>query len=245
MFLAKYTTAGIVTWAKKIGSSTAIDIPYAMTIDDDENLIITGTFGAANMLIGETGDPGQTTLLTQNTRNLFISKFNTDGLILASSNIYHSTSANTTPNSIAYSNGNYYVVGDYQGTITLNTDVYTNIGAGGTNDIFLFATNKSLAFQWSGNATGNSNDRALRVKSDNLGNIYFTGIIQGTTTFGGTSLVASSTDFYIAKYNSSGTLQWVNKYGGAGIDVGNDIALFNNNYLYVTGYFKSNIYIRR
>jgi hypothetical protein len=50
-------------------------------------------------------------------------------------------------------------------------------------------------------------------------------------------LVASSTDFYIAKYNSSGTLQWVNKYGGAGIDVGNDIALFNNNYLYVTGYF--------
>jgi hypothetical protein len=57
------------------------------------------------------------------------------------------------------------------------------------------------------------------IATDNSGNLYTTGWFSGTTDFGGTFKTSSGgRDFFIAKYNTSGTLVWVNAFGAGSFD---------------------------
>ncbi|MBK9332025.1 MAG: SBBP repeat-containing protein [Ignavibacteria bacterium] len=65
------------------------------------------------------------------------------------------------------------------------------------------------------NGTGDGQDIAYSVAIDNLENVYVTGESKGTGSTG--------PDYVTIKYNSSGVLQWVNRYDGASSNA--DIAL--------------------
>ncbi|MCX7785070.1 MAG: SBBP repeat-containing protein [candidate division WOR-3 bacterium] len=82
------------------------------------------------------------------------------------------------------------------------------------------------------NHTDNGNDRASAIAIDNLGNIYVTGI---------SFSYATGYDCATIKYNSSGTIQWVQRYNGFGngIDCGNAIMVDDLNNVYVVGYSDS------
>lgn len=76
---------------------------------------------------------------------------------------------------------------------------------------------------------GGGDDIAERLVVDNFGNVYVTG--ESQTGLG------NSADIATIKYDSSGVLQWVKRYSGIGGDsFGWDIALDQNNYIYVTGF---------
>jgi uncharacterized delta-60 repeat protein len=122
-------------------------------------------------------------------------------------------------NSIAKDNsGNIYVTG-YSKINETNSDYCT------------IKYSSSGVRQWVQryNGPGNSFDAAYAVAVDGSGNILVTGGSTGTGTY---------YDYATIKYNSSGVLQWVQRYNGPGnvIDVARSISIDYLGNIYVTGY---------
>jgi hypothetical protein len=81
------------------------------------------------------------------------------------------------------------------------------------------------------------------VAIDASGNIYTTGRFEGTVSFGGSSLVAGAgiTNVYLAKYNSSVTHQWSQKFGGSNANAGDKVTVDAASNVLVTGYYNGTI----
>lgn len=89
-------------------------------------------------------------------------------------------------------------------------------------------------------AGGTSYDEGNGIAVDASGNVYVTGSYNGTATFGTTTKTsAGGEDIFVAKYNSSGVLQWVQSAGGTSEDWGNGIAVDGSGNVYVTGRYGS------
>ncbi len=89
---------------------------------------------------------------------------------------------------------------------------------------------------------GVDNDYSTDIDTDANGNVYITGSFYGTSVFGATNLnSAGEDDIFIAKYNRSGSLQWVQKTGGTGSDAGSSVTVDNNGDSYITGYFSGTV----
>ena len=85
---------------------------------------------------------------------------------------------------------------------------------------------------------GSGADSGSAVKVDTRGNRYVTGGFSLTAKFGNKTLIsAGGTDIFLAKFGPSGELRWLIRAGGAGDDVGNDIALDREQNIYVAGSF--------
>lgn len=85
------------------------------------------------------------------------------------------------------------------------------------------------------NATSSSLVNSTAV--DAAGNIYVAGQFQGSVAFGSTTFVSDGyEDVFVAKYNSTGVLQWAKRAGGEGSDIGYGIAIGSNS-VYITGVF--------
>lgn len=81
-------------------------------------------------------------------------------------------------------------------------------------------------------------DKGYGIVIDGSGNVYVTGSFGGIATFGNTTLTsAGSSDVFITKYDESGALQWVQKAGSRGPDVGQNIAVDRSGNVYITGSF--------
>jgi hypothetical protein len=86
---------------------------------------------------------------------------------------------------------------------------------------------------------GSASDRGNAVKVDTHGNRYVTGGFSLSARFGDRVLdSAGGTDIFLAKFERSGELRWLLRAGGAGDDVGNDIAFDLARNIYVTGSFR-------
>lgn len=136
-------------------------------------------------------------------------------------------------------NGNVYVIGTFlSNTITFGSATLTN--SNGTEAYFIVKYDAGGNVQWANNATGIA--RAFGITTDNSGNVYVSGYFDGTSaTFGGITLNnLGAGDFFILKYDSSGTVLWAKGAGGfSGAEEGNSISVDNSGNLFVTGKFFS------
>ena len=115
------------------------------------------------------------------------------------------------------SSGNVYVTG------------YTNSQGAGGNDVLIAKYNTSGVIQWQRSLGGTGTDQGQGIAVDSSGNVYVTGYTD--------SQDAGGDDVLIAKYNTSGVIQWQRTLGVAGsIDQGRGIAVDSSGNVYVTGY---------
>jgi gliding motility-associated-like protein len=140
---------------------------------------------------------------------------------------------------IDQSSGNVVLAGVYNSSLA---SFYGSSFTGSVKGGFVAKYDSNGNIIW-GFSIGNNQDIYCNgIVADDSGNIYVTGSFELTVDFKGLSstpaiLTASGpSDIFIAKYNSSGQLLWVNKAGGSNADAGNDIAIFNNK-VYITGYY--------
>ncbi len=115
--------------------------------------------------------------------------------------------------------------------------------------LFLFVTvlnAQTPTLQWANSfgsgLTGIDGDFSKGIVKDKLGNIYVTGMIQGTVDFDPSSNVlnisssGSDKDIFLAKYDSLGGLLWVNLVSGSPFeDVIRTITIDDNNNVYISG----------
>ena len=140
----------------------------------------------------------------------------------------------------ADSGSNVYVIGEYYGSVTIGSTTLTSTGS---FDVFVAKYDTNGSVQWARSIGGTNYGRA--IATDSGGNVYVIGEYSGTATFApGTTLAsAGSSDVFVAKYDTSGTVQWATSIGGPGSDNGYGIATDSGGNVYVTGRYQGTVTI--
>ena len=150
------------------------------------------------------------------TYDFLIAKYNTSGAIQWQRRLGDSSSDDR-GNSIAVdTSGNVYVCG------------FSN--ASGTNDLQIAKYNTSGAIQWQRRLErrprGSGEDYGNSIAVDSSGNVYVCGYSNASGTY----------DFLIAKYDTSGAIQWQRRLGGSSNDISLSIAVDSSGNVYVCGF---------
>jgi hypothetical protein len=140
------------------------------------------------------------------------------------------------------SNNDVYITGYFFGVSTTFGGITANNSdaTGSTSDIFIAKfTGSTGAVSWlktGGNTTGGDRPSALTIDASN--NVYITADFLGTATFSGNSITSTGgADVLIIRYTSTGTLNLLQKGGGIGAEVVNDIAVAPDGSIIITGSF--------
>ena len=227
IFMVKYNSSGFVQWVQTAGGSN-FDSSKSITLDALGNIYMTGYYFGTTTF-------GVISKTSTGSADIFIAKYDPSGaswLWLQSAG----STGNDYGQSIALdASGNVYTTGYYFGTAIFGS---MSVASAGGNEIFLTKYNNTGTFQWVKSAGGTINDVGNSVAVDGSGNVYVTGYYQGTATFGTiTKTSVGSLDMFVAKYNSSGSCQWLQSAGGTSGVFGNSIALDASGNIYVTGYY--------
>jgi hypothetical protein len=247
-FIIKYNTNGAPQWVARV-AGTGVDIGYGTATDSAGNFYAAGAVGTGTATIFSANGTPYGTSLPAN--QCFVVKYDTSGTVQWVASIQGSVNGAIGLTVTADASGNI-IVGGTSGTTATVTAYSSNGVAFGTTlanaggiDAFLVEYNSSGTVQWVARVASTGDDYIYKTATDSDSNIYVTG--QGGsgvvvtaynsngTAFGTTIANAGSTDTFIVKYNSSGTVQWVARIASTGADSGRGIAVDSSGNVYVAG----------
>lgn len=215
VFLTKYTPDANWTWTRLIGSSDT-DNGRDVAVDNNNNIYITGDTTSDSF-------DGQ---VTTGPVDGFLTKFDAAGNRIWTRLIGSISGAYTVATD---TNNNIYVAGKTHS----NLDGETNTGS---NDAFLIKFNTNGTRLWTRLLGTTGSESAYSVVTDNSGNIYITGGtdgVLGTDPSPGDAVI--NYDSFVAKYNTSGTLQWITQQGTSCSEWSKDIAVDASSNIYLVG----------
>lgn len=240
-FIAKYNSSGVCLWAKKIGG-TKSDSVRNINIDKNNNIYVIGDFSSDTLYFN---NGKSLNMITDFSKDAFLAKFDSNGVCQWAERIagkYTDDGIGITVDNFS----NIYVTGEYRfsDTIYFNNGIQI-INEMSERNVYLAKYNSNGVCQWAERIAGDKNDYVQSITIDNNGSIYLTGNFVSDTLYFNNSIFLKNTnkdytDIYIAKYNSNGICQWVDKIGGTNNEYVNCIKSDKNNNIYLTGYFGSN-----
>lgn len=142
-------------------------------------------------------------------------------------------------------NGNLYIVGSIYGTDITNLYPFTNSTSfqqfygGGDYDGFIVKFNPQGNIVWGTYFGGLSNDQINAIDLDNNDNLYIIGSTLSNANIATVGSfqenLAGSSDAFISKFTSAGTLVWSTYFGGTDFDSGDKISFDGYNDIYISG----------
>lgn len=244
-FVMKYSPAGVIQWAKQIGSGTAES--SSSIVADASGIYLTGHFNGILDF-----DPNATVVNVTPTGgyDAFLLKMSASGgfvWVKKTAGSGDEYGRAVTMNS----NGDVFWGGNYVGTVDFDTSVGTNnLTTTGNTDNFISKLDTTGNYSWTYGFGGVNGDFLSALALDSQSNVYATGNFSGTVDFNsgiGTSSFTSNggPDIYLTKVSSLGVFTWAWAFGGQSlggtVDVGNAIALDSTNNLTLVGYLYSNV----
>lgn len=238
IFLAKYDPSGSYVWAKSMGGTIA-DIGSGIAVDATTgNVYVTGYYTtAANF--------DTAALTSAGGRDIFLAKYDNSGNYIWAKSMGGNTS--DLGSGVAVDGtGNVYITGGYTATADFDpgpdTAAFTTAGTTGAGDVFLAKYDPSGNYIWAKSMGSILADQGSNVAVDKIGNVYLTGIFQGTADFDPGSGIDTITavrayDAFLAKYDSSGNYVWAKNLGGSGADYGLGVTTDGAGNVYGSGYF--------
>lgn len=238
VFLAKFGSGGGLLWATYYGGSDD-DFYGAVSTDASGNVYLCGVTRSSNGIatpLAHQTSPGSL-------YDGFLAKFNSSGV--RQWGTYIGGADNDQAHSVSCdASGNVIVAG--------TTSSFNGIGTAGTHrpnkigftadDVFINKFSSTGTRTWGSYYGGVSNDQAFTVTTDPSDNIYITGETTsdtGIATSGAYQVTRSGNfDGLVAKFNSSGVLQWGTFVGGVGLERTTGIVYSGAN-IYVSGYTQS------
>ncbi|RYE23335.1 MAG: T9SS type A sorting domain-containing protein [Sphingobacteriales bacterium] len=238
--LIKFNTSGTLLWGTYYGGER-FDQSFGITCDNSGNVYMTGTTQSpTNISSGPSVYQPAINSAVNSEVDGFIVKFNSSGVrqwgTYYGGELQDYVSAITTD-----ATGNLYIVGhtNSQTGISSSSGVHQpSFGSTtGWDDGFLVKMNSSGARQWSTYYGGNWHDVLNSVGCDLSGNVYVCGTTESTNNIATVSAYQTTNggqEAMVAKFNSSGTIQWGTYYGG-GYEYGAGIAVRPDGIFYLAG----------
>lgn len=244
VFVTKSDPAGNLLWAARLGGSS-LDFAWGATTDNQDNVIITGSFsGTADFDPG----PGVLNLTASAWSDVFVVKLDPSGNLLWAKSMGSSDNDDFGYSVDADASGNIYITGTFSGNADFDpgSPVYSLVSAGGS-DVFICKLTSSGAFAWARRVGGAGLESGNCVVSDPAGNLFITGYFSGTADFNpSVSAVYTLTatglfDCFVLRLDASGDFGWANALGGADDDYGTSLAFSASSDLYVLGAFAGTV----
>jgi hypothetical protein len=239
MYLAKYAPDGKLLWVTANTCDYQI-VAYSMDTDASGNIYLTGNFGHHNL--NGSAVFGRNTLKTFGGRDIFIIKYNPNGVlewVKQAGSSLDSVGTDCGMSLASSGNGDFVVTGWFKGDAKFDQAM---LSGRGDRDIFLTKYSGKGDLKWVLGFGGAADDRGYAVCLDKEGNSYCTGFFTGKALFGSDTLVSKGPeDVFVLKCDPYGRLLWVRQFGGDGpdsyADSAQDIFVDSKGRLVVTGFF--------
>lgn len=217
VFVTKLDSLGDFLWARNFGGAAREDA-YSLTIDESNNVYITGYFeGEADF------DPSEEVfIMTSNgDRDIFVCKLDSDGNFIWARQT--GGEDDDEGKAIVFDGQNsIYVTGYFEDTVDFDpsSNIFNLISNGG-DDIFIQKLSTSGDFIWARSIGGLSNDNGNAIVVDADDNVYITGSFRGAVDFDpgfGVEVFFSFggiQDVFVLKLNSTGEYVWSKQFGAA------------------------------
>lgn len=228
IFLARYNSSGNLDWIKNIGGGgTDADEAYAITIDKEDHLYITGKFGGTSIFSSDT-------LISSGSSDIFIARYDTSGNQVWIRQA-GGAGADRGQGIIARDGRSIVVTGYFSQSGFFGSD--TLISQGNT-DMFVSRYNELGLEEWTIAAGGTGNDEGASITLTDDKKIYVIGYFADTANFGMNTLISFGYyDGFLSDIDSTGTFEWVKQGGGQGADASGAIYADTTGNLYIAGIF--------
>ena len=240
IYLAKYSSIGALLWVRQSGG-TGSDIAYTLKLDPSGNILMGGGYSGVATFGTETN---KQSITSQGGEDGFIAKYGADGSFLWVRQL-SGTSTERVTALTSDASGNIFVTGYFGENLLLGTgSARVTLRTFGSFDAFIAKYAGNGALLGVKQIGGSSVDYAYGVDVDKSGNVIVSGTANAGVVFGSgataqTLLVQGAYDAFIAKYNTTGDLQWLQSGGGSSNDFAYQVSVDSNDNIYVVGYFNT------
>lgn len=203
----------------RTGDAPGDQVAKGVGVDAMGRVVVAGTFvNSVDLGSGHTrDDPNNTGVFG------WAAQYDTEGMPLWSASFGHNNDGSTVDiGGVDVDRaGNVGIVGHFSGSVrfpgTGDVRVTRETTGAGDRDLFVVRLSANGTHSWSkrlGDATDQSWDLPLQgVAFDSDGELVFASGFRGKVDFGGGELAANDTDWFIAKFDTSGTHRWSHRYG--------------------------------
>ncbi len=238
IFISKLNGNGDFVWAKSIGG-TGREVGYYLAVDAAGNVYTTGEYSGT---VDFNPDAGTFNLTSAGLSDIFISKLDASGNFAWAKTMGGELQFNYSYCIALDEAGNVYTTGKFMGTADFDPSAGTFIlTSAGREDIFISKLDTDGNFVWAKAMGGTFLDLGNSIAVDAEGNVYSTGLFEGTADFDpGIStfnLTAVSPTIFISKLDADGDFVWAKTIGETGYGFGYSLALDGAGNVFTTGYF--------
>jgi hypothetical protein len=171
----------------------------------------------------------------------YIAKYTSTGTLIWATS-FGSTGIDIPHSVVTDNNNNIILTGYFSNTCDFDPSASVAVRtSNGGRDAYIAKYDANGNFQWVVTYGADSLDDAFNLDVDTNGNVYWTGVIEGTVIVGITTFTTQVEDVVFGKISSTGEILWVKQVGGSGIDEGSCIIIDNNGDLILTGYFQTTV----
>jgi len=253
MFLARYSTDGKLTWAKKIDGSDLI-LETRLALDTDGNIIALGNF-SGEVSYKEPNQDEMKSIQSSGMLDVFIAKYDSQGNTIWMKNAAGGSGIDKGYGIAVGSDNSIFITGHFYENATFGTGEVNEIQlqSGGDDDIFIAKYDTTGSLVWAKRA-GGSPIKVIENNGQNIGygivalsdgSVVVTGSFRDTAVFGQgeaneTTLIEESwssfEDVFIARYNGEdGTLEWARSATGGMHDRGYAVDRMEGDSTVITG----------
>ncbi|MCS6818864.1 MAG: SBBP repeat-containing protein [Chitinophagales bacterium] len=233
VFLAKYNPSGNLIWVKTYGGLRN-EKAHAMCLTDDA-IYLCGYFE-------DTAQFGNTRLVSAGGYDVFVLKTDLNG------NTLWARKAGGPRQDIAYGitadpTGNVYVCGSFSETINIQQQQLTTVNP--FTESFLFSLDKDGNVRWAKNSIGNNNNSAMSIAWNKIDGLSVCGFFGRNFTWDNNQIVSQTTsyDYFVATFDTSGSLVWLTGFGSAAEDQALAVTCDESGNTLITGYTGGILYL--
>jgi hypothetical protein len=236
IFILKLDANGNYVWNIDLGSNPA-EQGRAIQCDASGNVYTSGSFGSSLDF-----NPGAATEFMSATGvdDIYLLKLTNDGIFIWSKKIGGISNEYALSMAIDL-NGSAILGGHFASTTTFYSFPNVSVTSAGLDDAFVVKFNSDGSHAWTRTIGSTGYDRTQAVATDAQGNVYATGIFQGTVDLnpnaGVDNYTANQEDCFVIKLSPTGDFVNASVMGGAGSDYSYGIATDAIGGIYTCGSF--------